>query len=192
MHYTTFLIIVSGCFCSVSCDLFKTRTPQEPSQQSSNYVPPTDAQIVLQNMENSFHDASAVNYIKSFSDFFDFEATANARNIYVSEFMNWDRSKEQVYFEKIVLHLEKNSSMALKFDPYTPTPFGDSSQVEVNYQLTIPHIETDVAKKFTGHAQFTIVRDQSGYWSISRWVDSYVNASDSTWSDLKGIAISRW
>ncbi len=67
-HSFVIAIGIMLCFSLMSCDLFKTRTPEEPSQQSSNYVPPTDVSLVLQNMVNAFQDGNAVNYAKSFSD----------------------------------------------------------------------------------------------------------------------------
>jgi hypothetical protein len=69
------------CFSLMSCDLFKTRTPAEPSQQSSNYIPPTDPSLVLQNMISACQDGNAVNYAKSFSNnTFTFTPSTNARN----------------------------------------------------------------------------------------------------------------
>lgn len=187
------MICVVLCCGLNSCDLFKTRTPEEPSQASSNYVPPTDAGQVLDNMVRAFQDGNSVNYAKSFSDsLFDFEAAVNARTRYGGVFGAWNKLTEQQYFEKAVSRLEKNSSVLLTFDPYSVIPTSDSSQVETNYHLVVPHTVTGLTKDFVGHVQFTFVRNQSGLWSISRWLDVDINASDSTWSDLKGIASAQW
>ena len=45
--------------------------------------------------------------------------------------------------------------------------------------------------KFNGQVQYTLTQ-VSGLWYINQWVDVAVNVSDSTWSDLKGIAYSQW
>ena len=128
----------SLCLGLISCDLFKTRTPAEPSQQSSNYVPPTDVGLVLQNMINAFHDGNAVNYAKSFTDLsFEFEAAPGARVRYGDELTNWDKMKEQKYFENVIQHTDQNSDVVLEFESYTPNPINDSSQVGTNYHLTV-------------------------------------------------------
>ena len=179
---------IAFCFNLMSCDLFKTRTPAEPSQQSSNYIPPTDASLVLQNMVNAFQDRDAVNYSKSFSETsFSFEPATSARTRYGGELMNWDKTKEQQYFENVKNSLQQNTNVTLEFVPMTSTNFPDSCEIGTAYHLNVPHTRTAVAKVFTGQSQFTIIRDpQIGYWYIRRWVDIGVNPSDSTWSDLKG------
>jgi hypothetical protein len=185
------VIVVIGimvCFCVVSCNLFKTRTSQEPTQVSSTYVQRTDPEQVLQNMINAFRDKNKVNYLSSFSDVsFVFEATAYARNTYGGVFLQWDKSSEGNYFDQVTYKLQQNSNVTLKFDSINIVPIAaDSSQGDTYYNLTVPLAETNVAKNFKGRSQFIFARDQSGDWSIRRWLDINLNASDSTWSDLKG------
>lgn len=185
------LVIVIGialCFNLMSCDLFKTRTPEEPSQQSSTYVPPTDASIVLQNMVGAFKDGDAVNYTKSFSDAsFNFIPATSAQGKYGIDWGIWGKTQEQQYFKNLMNHFN-NSSVILTFESVTPIPLNSTTcQVETAYNLTLP-IEAGMIKKFGGQVQYTLVQDQSGLWYINRWVDV---GTDSTWSDLKGFA-SEW
>jgi hypothetical protein len=180
-------------FGLMSCDLFKTRTPEEPSQHSSTYIPPTDVVLVLQNMASAFQDGDAVNYSKSFSETsFSFEPATSARTKYGGELMSWDKTKEQRYFEKVINHFSNNSKVILEFDPFIPTSLNSmTSQVETAYHLTLPP-DAGVVKKFNGKVQYTLSQDQSGFWYINQWVDVGTNAPDSTWSDLKGFAYSQW
>jgi hypothetical protein len=185
------VIVVIGimlCFGVVSCNLFKTRTPQEPTQSSSNRIPPTDPEIVLQNMIDAFHDKNTENYLYSFSSVsFTFEATANAQRNFGSTFLTWDKSSERDYFTSLMSHVQQNSAATLKFDSINIVPTAaDSSQGDTNYNLAVPLAETNVIKNFKGRAQFIFARDQTGWWSIRRWLDIGLNTSDSTWSDLKG------
>jgi hypothetical protein len=183
---------IALCFNLISCDLFKTRTPEDPSQHSSTYVPPTDVLLVFQNMVSAFQDGDAVNYSKSFSDAsFSFEPATSARTKYGGELLNWDKTKEQIYFQKVINHFSNNSRVVLAFEPFTPTYNNNTSQVETTYHLTLP-IEAGVIKKFNGKVQYSLSQDQSGFWYINQWVDVGINISDSTWSDLKGIAYSQW
>jgi len=191
-HKTILCIGIMLCFSLISCDLFKTRTPAEPSQQSSNYIPPTDPSLVLQNMTNAFQDGNAVNYAKSFSGTsFTFTPSTNARNKYGIDWTTWTKTQEQQCLEKILNHFTNNARVVLAFDSYTPAYNNTTSQVETDYHLTLPII-AGVAKKFNGRVQYTLAQDQSGLWYINQWVDVSTTNADSTWSDLKGVAFSQW
>ena len=191
-HWSVWCIGIVVCLVVLSCDLFKTRTPAEPSQQSSNYIPPTDPSLVLQNMSNAFQDGNAVNYAKSFSGTsFSFTPSTSAKNKYGIDWTTWNKTQEQQSFEKILNHFSKNSKVVLAFDPFLPTYNNTTSQVETDYHLTLP-LDAGVMKKFNGRGQFTLAQDQSGLWYINQWVDLGTSVSDSAWSDLKGIAYSQW
>jgi hypothetical protein len=177
------------CFNLISCDLFKTRTPAEPSQQSSNWVPPFEYSQVLQNMVNSFQDGNIDHYLISFSDAsFTFEPSTNAHGKYGINWTSWTKTDEQKYITNVLNHFN-NSRPVLIFDPFTPTiNINNTYQVETTYIITLP-LEAGVIKKFRGQVQLTLAQDQSGSWSINQWVDV---GTDSTWSDLKGVASSQW
>ena len=191
-HWSVWCICIAFCLSVISCDLFKTRTPAEPSQQSSNYIPPTDPSLVMQNMTNAFQDGNAVNYAKSFSGTsFSFTPSTSAKNKYGIDWTTWNKTQEQQSFEKILNHFSKNSKVVLAFDPFLPTYNNTTSQVETDYHLTLP-LDAGVMKKFNGRGQFTLAQDQSGLWYINQWIDLGTSVSDSAWSDLKGIAYSQW
>jgi hypothetical protein len=187
------LVVVIGIAMSVSllsCDLFKTRTPTEPSASSSNRVPPTEPELVLQNMIYAFQDGNSVNYTKSFSDAsFTFEASGSAKGKYNVDWTIWNTTQEQTYFDNVKNKLQNNSKMSLTF---TQTTYGTSSDIcdiITHYQLDVPHTAAGVAKTFIGQAQFQLVRDsKTSEWSIQKWIDNVIGStpSDSTWSDLKG------
>jgi hypothetical protein len=140
-------------------------------------------------MVNSFQDGNAVNYAKSFSSIsFVFTPSASAKN--KIDWTAWDKTQEQQCFEKIINHFSNNSRVVLTFDSYTPTYNSNISQVETAYHLTLP-VAGGVVMKFNGQVQYTLTQ-VSGLWYINQWVDISVNVSDSTWSDLKGIAYSQW
>ncbi len=189
LHRLILLISSMLCFSLMSCDLFKTRTPEEPSQQSSTYVPPTDASIVLQNMVYAFQNGDVVNYSKSFSDVsFIFSPSTSAVSKYGIDWTAWSIAQEQTYFKNLLVHFN-NSSIILAFESIAPTQLNSTTyQAETAYSITLP-VEAGVIKKFIGQVQYTLVQDQSGLWYISRWVDV---GTDSTWSDLKGVAYSQW
>ena len=89
------------CIALISCDLFKTRTPAEPSQESSNYIPPTDPSLVVQNMISAFQDGNTVNYTKSFSDgSFIFTPSASARSKYGIDWTSWGKRRNSNVLKK--------------------------------------------------------------------------------------------
>jgi hypothetical protein len=172
------------CIGVLSC----TRTPQEPTKNSSSRTPPTDPEKVLQNMIDAFHDKNSTNYLYSFSNVsFTFEATANAQRNFPGTFSTWNKSSEQDYFAALMSHVQQNSTVTLKFDSITVNPTAaDSTFGDTYYNLAVPLAPTNIEKNFKGRAQFMFARDETGLWSIRQWLDIGLNTSDSTWSDLKG------
>ena len=183
MSYRLFVFIgIVSCFSFISCDLFKTRTPEEPSQQSSNYTPPTEPSLVLQNMVSEFEGADVVHYTSSFSDAFSFTPSTSAQGKYNVDWTAWNSTQEQKYFQNLFVQIN-NSSVTLTFESISPTLINSTTyQVVTAYNLILP-AQAGAIRKFNGQAQFTLIQDQSGSWYINKWVDV---GTDSTWSDLKG------
>jgi hypothetical protein len=175
-------------FGGISCDLFKPRTPQAPTQFSSSDIPSTDPEKVLQNIVKAFQEKNAVNYAKSFADSsFSFVPSTNAQNKYGVDWANWNKMEEGKYFEKVISHFT-NSQVVLEFASFIPTYNNNISQVETTYHLTLP-TDAGIEKKFNGQVQFILERNQYGVWVINKWVDI---GTDSTWSDLKAVAYTQW
>lgn len=182
------LICLVLCCCAISCDLFKTRTPEEPVLVSSNDVPATDASLVFQNMIYAFQESNAVNYSKTISgSSFTFTASGNAIQRYV-QLSDWNKSKEQQYFTNVINRLVKNSKVSLEFTTIASQNYPpDSCELVKNYLLNVPSTVSSPANVYKGQAKFTLIRDPlNGYWYIRRWVDYELSPSDLTWSDLKG------
>jgi hypothetical protein len=181
------------CFGLVSCNLFKTRAPDEPepTQVSTNDVPATDASLVFQNMINAFQEGNTVNYKNTVSDnTFTFMASGRALQRY-GELINWDKSKEEDYFFNVINRLPKNSKVSLEFTSVSSQNYLDSCELVKTYLLNVPSIAGGSAKVYKGQAQFTLNRDPlKGCWYICRWTDYELNSSDSTWSDLKGSFVN--
>jgi hypothetical protein len=176
----------------ISCDLFETRTPDDPKQESGNYVPPTVPSIVFDNMINAFQDVNSVNYLKCFADTqrsdysFSFEPTPQARSKYPGFFDQWTKSSEEEYFLNLVYRLQTGAKPKLEFlklDPQSPAT--DSIQYEATYRLTVPHLQSGIPTQVWGNAQFFLIADRSRNWAVHRWIDIN-DQSDSTWSELKG------
>jgi hypothetical protein len=182
------MIGVLVCLYLCSCDLFKTRTPDEPDQISTNDVPATDASLVFQNMTYAFQEGNAFNYSKTISEnSFSFIASGKALQRY-GELNDWNKTKEYNYFNNVVSIIPKYSKITLEFTDNVSSNYSDSCEIEKTYLLRVPITAgSGQAKVYKGKAQFTLRRDPlNSYWYISRWSDYELNSSDSTWSDLKG------
>ncbi len=185
-----FVLMGLGFWCS-SCDLFKTREPENPVQPSSTFVPPTEPSIVFSNMVNSFRDVNSLNYGKSFSDSttagrtFVFQPTSQAQAQY-GVFLSWSRQSEQQYFDRMKSELQSSSVPSLVLSFLSQSVAGDSAQYEASYQLTVPHTRTGVSQSAVGKAQFYLRKDNVQNWVIWRWVDLANQPADFTWSNFKG------
>jgi hypothetical protein len=182
------IIGIMLCLNLFSCNLFKTRTPDEPDQISTNDVPATDPSLVFQNMIYAFQEGNAFNYSKTISDnSFTFMASGKALQRY-GELNNWNKTKEHDYFNNVVSIIPKYSKITLEFTTIASTNFSDSCELVKTYLLNVPNtVGGSQAKVYKGQAQFTLRRDPlNSNWFICRWSDYELNSSDSTWSDLKG------
>lgn len=186
------LFILFFTFFFSSCNIFETRDPESPDQVSSNFVPPTEPSLVFMNMSNAFKDLNAVNYARSFSDSsssgrtFRFEPTTQARTRYAGVFSSWTKQSEQQYFENIRSRITQGSISTLSFTFSAQTLSSDSAFFEATYSLSIPHQRTTIPKEGKGRAQFHLLMDKSGNWSIWRWIDLSNAQNDFSWSDFKG------
>ena len=186
------LLFFLAIFLCISCDLFKTRDPESPTQSSSSYIPATEPSIVFTNMANAIRDLNTVNYLKSFADSSSagrslrFDPTTQAGSRYGGVFLNWTKQSEQQYFENMKSKVPSGRNVSLEFLSLVGSPQGDSSQYNATYQLTVQHTQSNIAIQVRGQSQFFLMTDRSRNWVIWRWVDVQQNANDSTWSDVKG------
>ncbi len=181
------------CLCQFACGIFETRSPESPSQTSSNFIPPTEPSIVFSNMINAFRDLNSVNYLRSFADSttanrsFTFEPTPEAQSRYGSVFLNWTKQSEQQYFENMKSKISSGSTASLEFLTLSAQSIqSDSAQYEATYRLNVPHSQTNIPQQAQGRSQFYMIADKSRNWVIWRWVDVSITQNDFTWSDLKG------
>jgi len=190
------ILALRGLLCVpllvAGCGLFDTREPEDPSVIRSTFDPPTEPSIVLGNIEASFRELNEVNYLKCFTDSLsggelEFYPTAEAASRY-GIFLNWSKAQEQEYFLNIRSRLPTGSVLSLTFDPPSvQSQTSDSSQVEVAYDLVVPHGQQSVPDRGRGRAQFVLVLDRrTGFWAIRRWTDLGIDATTTSWSDIKG------
>ena len=187
--FRTSAVISLSLFC-ITCNLFETRDPEEPSESSFNYVPATVPSIVLSNLQNAIAQKSIENYMSNFSDStvtnrrFTFtpspEASAQYPNI-----RSWSYTDEREYFQNLIATAIANgfSSLLLTAKDSLITP--DEANYNFDYIFTFEHTDPGFLTTAGGHLQFIMATDQSGIWTIYQWND-FETTADITWSSFKG------
>lgn len=179
-------MIVTGC------GIFETRTPEPPSQTSSGFIPPTTANIVLDNLINSIQERNTDNYIRCFVDTavsdkrFSFVPTQEAQSQYAAVFSSWALSSERAYFENLKSHTPASSTtlLALNNGKFESTQ-SDSAIYSASYLLIFQHNVSGIPQESRGNLQFYLAPDRRGFWVIYRWID-IKTGSDFSWSEMKG------
>ena len=172
------------------CDLFETRTPQNPSQSGSTFTDPTSQDVVINNLRYAISEKVKLNYLRCLADTqsngrnFSFTPTVEAASRYQGVFESWDRASEEQYFKNLSESRTGGVSSLDFFDATWNPVASDEFLYTAKYHLIFQHQNGSVGQEARGNAQFYIARDNQSRWSIYRWVDLR-DTSNVTWSDLK-------
>jgi len=176
-----------------SCNLFETRSPEEPDEGKQNFPPATNPSILTQNFANSFRLKSLDNYYECFNISqlleYRFIPSPEAFSAYLSLFDNWDMTSERRYFASLISYVASSSTITLDLqDEKTNYISPDSTLYSAVYRLSLPILTNEIPKEYAGRLQLTLIPINDGTWRILRWVDSPLERQDSvlpTWSILK-------
>jgi hypothetical protein len=186
------LILFITAFAFTACDLFTTRDAEEPDQTRSNFQPPVEPAIVIENLKNSLSDKNVQNYIACFVDTifadqnFNFSASSEATSRY-DILLNWGLSEERRYFNSISNKVPVDFPISLSLsDQNFSSLSGDSIIYSATYSLNLPVSTGDpFPKNYAGSLQFNMLRDSRSEWVIYFWKDTKSETLPS-WSELKG------
>lgn len=173
------------------CGLFEPRDPEEPSQSSLNYRPPTEPSAVIANLQSAVEQRNQANYVSCFSDasrgapLFVFIPTADAAAAYGGTLASWTLDDERSYFQNLIARSGQQAYASLALTLKTTTVTSDSVVSAYDYVLTIEHNDAGFPRTARGSLQFTFREGASNFWAIQRWVD-FKTTADVTWSDFKG------
>lgn len=174
------------------CDLFSTRTPEQPVQPRSNYKAAVTPDILLENLINSLAEKNIQNYLNCLTDSafsgksFQFIPSAGSSSLYPALFDLWNRKSEEQYFTNLVSHITQDLPMTLTLNNDNLSYSGDRTiGYTASYFLTVPHND-EFTKNFEGELQFTMVRDSREVWTIATWRD-IKSSQTASWSELKGF-----
>ena len=176
-----------------SCGLFQTRTPEAPTQPSDSFIPATDPDAVVQNLQGAIAEKNTVNYQRCFPDpthakeAYSFSPSATAAATYAGVFARWTVDDERQYFQNLVARTagKPTAFSNLVLAHKTIILSGDSTVVSYDYTFTFEHDDTSFPTVATGTMQLVLGPDNTNAWVIYRWND-YKTTSDVTWSHFKG------
>lgn len=176
-----------------ACDLFTTRYAENPDQTRSNFQPPVEPAIVIENLKSSLSDKNVQNYIACFVDTifadqtYNFSASSEAISLYQIFVQGWGLNEERRYFSSVTnrVPVDFPISLSLSNENYSSLS-GDSLVYSATYSLNLPVSSSDpVPQNYAGNLQFNMLRDSRSEWVIYYWKDTKSESLPS-WSELKG------
>ncbi|HUI28742.1 MAG TPA: hypothetical protein VLX91_00905 [Candidatus Acidoferrales bacterium] len=191
---TISLLSSTFCFTFLSgCNIFQTRTPQQPQQGQSDFIPPTSSDIVIQNLKSAVAEKNVDNYLSCLSDTnfggrkFTFVPAVNISSQYAQIFANWDKDySERTYFSNLAVYSSATASPALTLSSENYTSLSsDSVKYTANYILLWPNSASGSPQQAEGNLQFFLGVDRNQNWSVYRWIDTKLTDSLPTWSEMK-------
>lgn len=177
-------------FLTVSCDMFTTRSPEEPNKPGANFIAATSPEILFQNFKSSIEEKIIENYIACFPDSsylkkkFVFIPAAGSSAQYPI-LNNWTINEEKQYFLNLISKLPSGRNISLILENFQSNFFSDSALCNVDYSLIINSNNQVIGGTFVGTSQFKIFIDSRKQWSIVEWQDIR-KENKLCWSDLKG------
>ncbi len=175
--YVILILFLQGCF--------QTRDVEPPASTSSDWVSPTDYQILLSNLRNAISQLNVQNYLRCFDEeSLVFTPAASLADDNQNLWVNWSTLDERAYLENTIANLTVQSGNALILNQTDLQDFGDSIRYAGSYILRINHNDTTITDLFEGQLQFVIKRNEFNELVIQRWID-IETVADSSWSLLK-------
>jgi hypothetical protein len=184
--YILFLLILF----LVSCDLFTTRTPENPDTAAQSNIAATNPDSLFKNFQSSIVNGILQNYISCFVDTSflkrKFKFTPSSGSVTQYPILNgWNFDAEKQYFQNEIIKTLSGTTVGFGISNQLNTQFGDSAIYQFDYNLAIKSSDQNINGSYSGSAEFTVLRDTRNQWVIVNWSDLRKNNSPS-WSDLKG------
>jgi hypothetical protein len=180
-------LVLTGC-------LFSTREPEMPDTRRSSFQPPTSAQVVVANLQNSIREKNAENYAQcligsdgSTARIYVFEPSAEAASRFAGVFVGWNVSRERQAFIAMTARIPASHTPSVSFfNDRFEVQLPDSAVYVADYFLRPNYNFTGAPSVFSGKLRLTISVLSTGLWAISRWSDQLdAQATTASWSILK-------
>ncbi len=194
-NYNIILLVLVSLIIN-SCDLFSTRTPDNPETGQSTMKPATTQDILIQNLKTSFEIKNSESYLICFADTlrktkqFQFSASSKGLSQFPGLFDKWTNIEERKYINNLFGSISQDFKPLIELSTIEKNDFPDSSIYLFNYRLSFILTGKIVPNLYSGQMQVTLVNNNSGQWFIQRWLDLGKQTNDTlqseSWSVLKG------
>jgi hypothetical protein len=171
-----------------SCDLFTTRSPEEPEGSSSGVVAANTPEALFENLKSALEDGIVENYMDCFVDdsylnmtyVFTPASGAITNNPYLSE---WNLEREESYFKTLISKLKSGTDISFSYS-ITQKNY-NQTYYEYTISYTISFQSSSLTGDYQGTSIFKIYTDSRSQCVIVEWQDIKKDDYD-CWSDLKG------
>lgn len=187
------LALLCVSLCAFRCGLFTPRSPESPTAVSDTFLPATDADIVIENLQNAISEKNSVNYMRCFASAsnagtgFSYTPAASAVTQYGSILSSWSYDEEQTYFQNLIARTASlsNAYSNLTLSNKTSVTSGDSTIQSYTYKFTFENTESGFSSYAVGSMELVLGPDNTNAWVIYRWTD-FKTTGDITWSHFRG------
>lgn len=171
------LLLLTACF--------ELREP-EPAAAASDWLPPTQIDILLANFTTAVQTLNVVNYERTFvGPQYRFIPDPTSAGTATTLFANWSVNEERDYLSGLRRRSTPTGQNQLTLSSRRDQFFtADSAEVSALYQLRI--VQSDTAFRATvleGNIRL-LVRRRNNEWKIASWRDQRTSGTMS-WTDLK-------
>jgi len=165
---------------------FQLREP-EPATVASEWIQPTQIDILLTNFTTAVRNLNVANYERCFrGPDYRFVPDPTSAGSSQSIFANWSVPEETTYFTSLRRRTPANTTNSLVLTDRRDNPYSiDSVEVSALYQLRITQQDTAFrGSLLQGSIRLVVVRRRDNEWKIKEWRDQRTGAGP-CWTDLK-------
>lgn len=176
-RFLLLLLSLPGCF--------QLREP-EPAAAASEWIQPTQIDILLTNFTTAVQRLNPGNYERSFSGpDYRFTPDPTSAGSASAIFINWSTPDELTYFNGLRRRSAVGATNSLVFSGRNDNFFtADSAEVSALYVLRISQQDTAFRPTQVQGNIRLVVRRRSNEWKIIRWRDQRTSAAP-CWTDVK-------
>ena len=193
MKKTISIFFILLLFSISGCDLFSTREPELPENRQSNWIPPLSPDQVILNLQNSFYERIAENFIRCLVDtayseaVYVFDPDPEVAVEYFSVFENWSLQNEEAVIRQLFSIIPDENTAFLVFSEENWELYGSENAIyAAQYRLELHHTQPGIDSVFQGFLIYHLSPDNRGEWSVTQWIDNGISGSES-WSRLKAV-----
>ena len=179
MKFFRFLLLLPLPAC------FQLREP-EPATTGSEWIQPTQIDILLANFTTAVQNLNVANYERSLSGpDYRFVPDPTSAGSSPALFANWSVPEEVIYFSSLRRRTAPGTQNMLVLSSQRQTLFTtDSAEVTALYQLRVAQQDTAFRAGLLAGNIRLLVRRRQNEWKIIEWRDQRTGTSP-CWTDLK-------